>query len=187
MGIYSNFPGRLTQPELVVDIPCREATFSSLHPFVDDSTIFAPRRTLHEVYALLFQNPDLGLLASELTIFHAFLLIHCECSPTTPIRLRLTWLSCTSALRECTRLHKDTACMSPILQLGERSWCFTTCNTLGRGTSEALDARTLFVGETLEDHPVKYVAAGSSLPPHLREGAQLLAGHSGTPRASRRS
>ncbi|KIW71771.1 hypothetical protein PV04_00008 [Phialophora macrospora] len=101
MRIYSNYPCRITLAELDNDLPCKEAIFSSRHPFMQDESIFAPRLTMSQSFALLFdgkaklpksiapsvlssqadaseveaplEEPDLNC---DLTIFDLFILIH---------------------------------------------------------------------------------------------------------------
>lgn len=83
--IYSNFPCRMTLAEFDTDLPCKEAIFSSRHPFMQDDSIFAPRLTISQAFALLFeaqseeqeedrQNP----VSWGLTPFDLFILIHCK-------------------------------------------------------------------------------------------------------------
>jgi hypothetical protein len=103
MRIYSNYPCRITLAELDNDLPCKEAIFSSRHPFMQDESIFAPRLTMSQSFALLFDGkakfPNStapSVLSSQadaseveaplegadtncdLTIFDLFILIHCE-------------------------------------------------------------------------------------------------------------
>ncbi|OCT46104.1 putative C2H2 finger domain protein (Zms1) [Cladophialophora carrionii] len=103
MRIYSNYPCRITLAELDNDLPCKEAIFSSRHPFMQDESIFAPRLTMSQCFALLFDGkaklPNStapSVLSSqadaseaeallegadtncELTIFDLFILIHCK-------------------------------------------------------------------------------------------------------------
>ncbi|KIX06759.1 uncharacterized protein Z518_04735 [Rhinocladiella mackenziei CBS 650.93] len=56
MRIYSNYPCRLTLAELDTDLPCKEAIFSSRHPFMQDESIFAPRLTISQAFAMLFEG-----------------------------------------------------------------------------------------------------------------------------------
>ncbi|ETI26659.1 hypothetical protein G647_10319 [Cladophialophora carrionii CBS 160.54] len=56
MRIYSNYPCRITLAELDNDLPCKEAIFSSRHPFMQDESIFAPRLTMPQCFALLFDG-----------------------------------------------------------------------------------------------------------------------------------
>ncbi|KAH0842656.1 hypothetical protein AYO21_08995 [Fonsecaea monophora] len=99
MRIYSNYPCRITLGELDNDLPCKEAIFSSRHPFMQDDSIFAPRLTMSQAFALLFDGKartsdsakESMLVADEsengttleetegncnLTIFDLFILIH---------------------------------------------------------------------------------------------------------------
>lgn len=78
-GIYSNFPRRWTHAELLMDIPCKENTFASSHPFVDDELIFTPRETWHKSYSSLFEDSKPAALAPGLTVLHLFILVHREC------------------------------------------------------------------------------------------------------------
>ena len=108
MRIYSNYPCRITLAELDNDLPCKEAIFSSRHPFMQDEAVFAPRYTTSQAFALLFDGKVrvggpgsvAGSVASEqadgsaeemaadaegggggdLTMFDLFILIHCELS-----------------------------------------------------------------------------------------------------------
>src|ERR1700743_3135244 len=56
MRIYSNYPCRITLAELDNDLPCKEAIFSSRHPFMQDESIFASRLTMSQAFALLFDG-----------------------------------------------------------------------------------------------------------------------------------
>ncbi|EXJ53618.1 uncharacterized protein A1O5_13185 [Cladophialophora psammophila CBS 110553] len=97
MRIYSNYPCRITLAELDNDLPCKEAIFSSRHPFMQDDSIFAPRLTMSQAFALLFDGKakgadsttasqadlsEIGASSGEtegscdLTIFDLFILIH---------------------------------------------------------------------------------------------------------------
>ncbi|KIX93947.1 uncharacterized protein Z520_10284 [Fonsecaea multimorphosa CBS 102226] len=97
MRIYSNYPCRITLGELDNDLPCKEAIFSSRHPFMQDDSIFAPRLTMSQAFALLFDGKakasdsttasqadpsESGASLEEteggcnLTIFDLFILIH---------------------------------------------------------------------------------------------------------------
>ncbi|OAP55201.1 hypothetical protein AYL99_10901 [Fonsecaea erecta] len=97
MRIYSNYPCRITLGELDNDLPCKEAIFSSRHPFMQDDSIFAPRLTMSQAFALLFDGKaktsdsttasqtdpsENGTSLEEtdgscdLTIFDLFILIH---------------------------------------------------------------------------------------------------------------
>ncbi|OAL34557.1 hypothetical protein AYO20_06187 [Fonsecaea nubica] len=99
MRIYSNYPCRITLGELDNDLPCKEAIFSSRHPFMQDDSIFAPRLTMSQAFALLFDGKartsdsakesmldagesENGTTLEEtegncnLTIFDLFILIH---------------------------------------------------------------------------------------------------------------
>ena len=101
MRIYSNYPCRITLAELDNDLPCKEAIFSSQHPFMQDESVFASRLTMSQAFALLFdgksnlldsraasvhssQPDEAGALTEEadtdcdLTIFDLFILIHCK-------------------------------------------------------------------------------------------------------------
>jgi hypothetical protein len=107
MRIYSNYPCRITLAELDNHLPCKEAIFSSRHPFMQDESIFAPRLTTSQAFALLFdgkvkllssaaasahssqadlseQGPpsEDSEIGSSLTIFDLFILIHCK--PSIP-------------------------------------------------------------------------------------------------------
>ncbi|KAJ4547882.1 hypothetical protein HRR80_008375 [Exophiala dermatitidis] len=103
MRIYTNYPCRLALAELEVDLPCKEAIFASQHPFMQDESIFAPRLTISQAFALLFDklsppplstaptsvvDPKLSSAAAatsqslnnlfdcDLTVFNLFILIH---------------------------------------------------------------------------------------------------------------
>lgn len=105
MRIYTNYPCRLVLAELEVDLPCKEAIFASQHPFMQDESIFAPRLTISQAFALLFDkssppslstaqtsviDPKLSTAATstsqnltnlfdcDLTVFNLFILIHCK-------------------------------------------------------------------------------------------------------------
>jgi hypothetical protein len=93
MRIYSNYPCRITLAELDNDLPCKEATFSSRHPFMQDESVFASRITISQAFALLFNGKakvDSAVVSvhsgevseqaedCDLTIFDLFILIHCE-------------------------------------------------------------------------------------------------------------
>lgn len=105
MRIYTNYPCRLALAELEVDLPCKEAIFASQHPFMQDESIFAPRLTISQAFALLFDklsppplstaptsvvDPKLSSAAAatsqslnnlfdcDLTVFNLFILIHCK-------------------------------------------------------------------------------------------------------------
>ncbi|KAL2439208.1 hypothetical protein ABEF95_004726 [Exophiala dermatitidis] len=69
MRIYTNYPCRLALAELEVDLPCKEAIFASQHPFMQDESIFAPRLTISQAFALLFDKSSTPPLstASSLT------------------------------------------------------------------------------------------------------------------------
>ena len=112
MRMYTNHPCRMILAELENDLPCKESTFSSEHPFIDDGNIFAPKLTVSRAFALLFQvhNKKLGLSVksssqnhnkdqsseltdmADLTKFDLFILIHCK--PLT--RNRRNIASCTN-------------------------------------------------------------------------------------------
>ena len=77
-SMYSNFPRRWSHAELLMDIPCKEKTFASNHPFVDDELIFTPRETWHKSYSSLFEDSKPAALAPGLTVIHLFILIHRE-------------------------------------------------------------------------------------------------------------
>lgn len=108
MRIYSNYPCRMTLAELDNDLPCKEAIFSSRHPFMQDDSIFAPRLTISQAWALLFEPkarsaessasgqlarlesgesgapPEDGENNYDLTVFDLFILIHRKIlSPTS--------------------------------------------------------------------------------------------------------
>ncbi|EXJ65583.1 hypothetical protein A1O7_01924 [Cladophialophora yegresii CBS 114405] len=116
MRIYSNYPCRITLAELDNDLPCKEAIFSSRHPFMQDESIFAPRLTMSQSFALLFDGkaklpnstapsvlssqgdaseaeaPVVGADTNcDLTIFDLFILIHCEA--TTPVQFLKTLMT----------------------------------------------------------------------------------------------
>ena len=101
MRIYSNYPCQITIAELDNDLPCKEAIFSSQHPFMQDESIFASRLTISKAFALLFDGkskPPSSSAASvqsaqadesrapseaadsdhDLTMFDLFILIHRE-------------------------------------------------------------------------------------------------------------
>ena len=103
MRIYSNYPCRITLAELDNHLPCKEAIFSSRHPFMQDESVFAPRLTTSQAFALLFDGKaklpnstaasvhssqaDASEAAAlledaengcDLTIFDLFILIHCK-------------------------------------------------------------------------------------------------------------
>lgn len=88
--------------ECDTDLPCKEATFNSRHPFMQDESIFAPRLTISQAYAQLFEgkatpsgslSTSLALVKvktaddetesadqdsnSDFTPFDLFILIHC--------------------------------------------------------------------------------------------------------------
>jgi hypothetical protein len=100
MRMYSNYPCRITLAELDNDLPCKEAIFSSRHPFMQDESVFAPRLTTSQAFALLFDgksklansatasvhslqengseaDPQSEDANCDLTIFDLFILIHC--------------------------------------------------------------------------------------------------------------
>ncbi|KAI1613525.1 hypothetical protein EDD36DRAFT_199812 [Exophiala viscosa] len=66
--IYSNFPCRMTLAEYDTDLPCKEAIFSSRHPFMQDDSIFAPRITISQAFAQLFQGKPKPLLSSSMAL-----------------------------------------------------------------------------------------------------------------------
>lgn len=110
MRIYSNYPCRITLAELDNDLPCKEAIFSSRHPFMQDESVFAQRLTISQAFALLFDGkskltsstaasehssqadpsetgapPEESNASSDLTIFDLFILIHCKTFPGLPL------------------------------------------------------------------------------------------------------
>ncbi|KAK6380286.1 hypothetical protein LTS17_005475 [Exophiala oligosperma] len=54
--IYTNFPCRMSPVEFDTDLPCKEAIFSSRHPFMQSDSIFAPRQTIAEAFSSLFEG-----------------------------------------------------------------------------------------------------------------------------------
>lgn len=109
MRIYSNFPCRLLLAELQNDLPCKEAIFSSRHPFMQDESIFATRLSICQAFSLLFEGkgkanesaesenssqadsagsmmlPDDPDSKCDLTVFDLFILIHCKATNSTNI------------------------------------------------------------------------------------------------------
>ena len=101
--IYTNFPCRMSPVEFDTDLPCKEAIFSSRHPFMQSDSIFAPRQPIAEAFSSLFEGKaktsSAGLSSSmalvnsnftetptqtsdidtngDFTPFDLFILIHC--------------------------------------------------------------------------------------------------------------
>lgn len=135
MRIYSNYPCRITLAELDNDLPCKEAIFSSRHPFMQDESVFASRLTMSQAFALLFDGksklststaasvtslqadeleagPSDGADAAyDLTIYDLFILIHCKLSSEASPGVRVTDQS-TSSLYLCPLLRDDNVAQS---------------------------------------------------------------------------
>lgn len=88
--------------ELECDLPCKETTFNSEHPFMEDDNIFAPRLTISRAFSSLFQlrvkrrTSSIAVIPKEettptdeyinvgevieFTRFDLFIMIHCKSS-----------------------------------------------------------------------------------------------------------
>ena len=89
MRIFSNYPCRITLAELGNDLPCKEAIFSSRHPFMQDDSVFDGKAELpsstaasaHSSQADANEAAKAANTGIDLTIFDLFILIHCmSCS-----------------------------------------------------------------------------------------------------------
>ncbi|EED15421.1 C2H2 finger domain protein (Zms1), putative [Talaromyces stipitatus ATCC 10500] len=85
-SFYSNFPCRLTPPELECDLPCEESVFNCEHPFAQLKFRFTRETTVYDAFQHLFQDEQ-GASACHHDQHHTN---HCAHSPSIGTTLTVT-------------------------------------------------------------------------------------------------